>query len=154
MVFANTKFYILFRWKFKLCSLYFGWFFLLMSIYLFIFVFSWKKTTIQIIRPSMNDSDYSSLVYARFADPYITARPRANICDVLGNIMNIRAARQTFTELYYYNVFRVHISSFETKTTLIFGDFSPICIWITHARSLLFARVLEYVTHKQRSISK
>lgn len=62
-------------------------------VYLFIhFCFFIKKKPIQIILPSVNDSDYSSLVYARFADPYITVRPRANICDVLGNIMNIRAA--------------------------------------------------------------
>lgn len=48
---------------------------------------------VQIIRPSVNDSETSSLIYARFAaDPYTTVRPRANICDVLGNIMNIRAA--------------------------------------------------------------
>jgi len=63
-----------------------------MSIYLFIFVFHKKKTPDSNYSPLVNDSDYSSLVYARFADPYITARPRANICDVLGNIMNIRAA--------------------------------------------------------------
>lgn len=63
-----------------------------LSIYLFIFFPMKKKNTIQIIRPSVNDSQTGSLVYARFADPYITVRPRTNICDILGNIMNIRAA--------------------------------------------------------------
>lgn len=44
--------------------------------FFFFFFFLHKKNMVQIIRPSVNDSETSSLVYARFAaDPYTYNRP-------------------------------------------------------------------------------
>lgn len=57
-----------------------------------------------------------------------------------------------------YNVFLAQCTyniQFRDKNYPHFwGFFIYMCTWITHARLLLFARVLEYVTHKQRSMSK